>query len=47
MAEEKKGKVEEAAGKRGEFVGKVGKKGWGIVKEFGKGVKEGAAKKKK
>ena len=47
MAEEKKGKAEEAAGKTGEFVGKVGKKGWGIVKEFGKGVKEGATKKKK
>ena len=47
MAEEKRGKAEEAAEKTGKFVGKVGKKGWGIVKEFGKGVKEGATKKKK
>ncbi|MCK4995402.1 MAG: hypothetical protein KAH91_02740 [Thermoplasmatales archaeon] len=47
MAEEKKGKVEGAAEKSGEFVGKVGKKGWGAVKGFGKGVKDGVTKKKK
>ena len=47
MAEEKKGKVEDAAQKTGKFVGKVGQKGWGAVKGFGKGVKEGATKKKK
>jgi hypothetical protein len=47
MAEEKKGKAEDAAQKTGEFVGKVGKKGWGVAKSFGKGVKEGATKKKK
>ena len=41
MAE--KGKAE----KTGELVGKAGKKGWGVVKGFGKGVKEGATKKKK
>ena len=47
MADDKKGKAEEAAQKTGEVVGKVGKKGWGVVKGFGKGVKKGATKKKK
>jgi len=47
MAKEKKGTVEEAAEKTGELVGKVGRKGWGVVKGFGKGVKKGATKKKK
>ena len=47
MVKEKKGKAEEAVEKTGEFVGKVGKKGWGVVKGFGKGVKKGATKKKK
>ena len=47
MAEEKKGKIEKGAEKTGEIVGKIGKKGWGVVKGFGKGVKEGATKKKK
>ena len=45
MAKEKKGKAEDAAEKTGEFVGKVGKKGWGVVKGFGKGVKKGIKKK--
>jgi len=43
MGEEKKGKVEDAAEKTGELVGKVGKKGWGAVKSFGKGVEKGAS----
>ncbi len=47
MADEKKGKTEEAAEKTGEFVGKVGKKGFKVVKGFGKGVIKGATKKKK
>jgi hypothetical protein len=47
MAEEKKGKVEEAAEKTGEVVGKGVKKGWDVVKAFGKGVKEGVSKDKK
>ena len=47
MAEEEKGKAEKAAEKTGEAIGKIGKKGWGVVKGFGKGVKEGATKKKK
>jgi hypothetical protein len=42
-----KGKVEETAEKTGELVGKGIKKGWGAVKAFGKGVKEGATEKKK
>lgn len=33
--------------KTGEVTGKVGKKGWGAVKGFGKDVKEVANKKKK
>jgi hypothetical protein len=44
---EDKGKVEETAEKTGELVGKGIKKGWGAVKAFGKGVKEGATEKKK
>jgi len=44
MAKQKKGKVEGAAEKTGEVVGKVGKKGWGVAKSFGKGVKKGATK---
>jgi hypothetical protein len=47
MAEDKKGTVEEAAEKTGEVVGKGVKKGWRVVKAFGKGVKEGASKEKK
>ena len=39
MDEEKKGSVEEAAEKTGEVVGKGVKKGWGVVKAFGKGCK--------
>lgn len=46
MAEEKKGKVEEAAEKTGEVVGKGVKKGWGVVKGFGKGLKDAATKDK-
>jgi len=44
---EDKGKVEETAEKTGELVGKGIKKGWGAVKAFGKGVKEGTTEKKK
>ena len=47
MEDKKKGKVEDTAEKTGQFVGKVGKKGWGAVKGFGKGVKDGVSKKKK
>lgn len=48
MAEsKKKGKVEDAAEKTGEVVGKVGKAGWGAVKGFGKGIKKGVSKKEK
>jgi len=43
--DEKKGKVEGAAEKTGEVVGKVGKTGWGAVKGLGKGVKKGFNKK--
>ena len=38
MAEEQKGKAEEA----GEAVGKGVKKGWGIAKDLGKGLVKGA-----
>jgi len=38
---EKKGKAEEVAQKSGELVGRGLKKGFGIVKSVGKGVKEG------
>jgi hypothetical protein len=44
---EKKGKIEESAEKTGEVVGKIGKKGWGVVKGFGKGVKKGFEEKNK
>ena len=47
MADRKKGSVEEAAEKTGEVVGKGVKKGWGVVKAFGKGVKDGVSKEKK
>jgi hypothetical protein len=43
----KKGKVEDAAEKTGEVVGKVGKAGFGAVKGFGKGLKKGISKKDK
>jgi len=46
MADEKKGKAEEAAEKTGQLVGKGVKKGWGVVKSFGKGVKDAATEKK-
>jgi len=46
MAEEKKGKVEETAGKTGEAVGKGLKAGWGAVKETGKGIKKGIKEEK-
>jgi hypothetical protein len=46
MAEEKKGTAEEVAEKTGEVIGKGVKKGWGIVKAFGKGVKDAATKEK-
>jgi hypothetical protein len=45
MVEEKKGEIEEVAEKTGELIGKGVKKGWGVVKEFGKGVKKGVTKK--
>jgi hypothetical protein len=46
MVEEKKGKAEEVAEKTGEVIGKGAKKGWGVVKAFGKGVKDAATKEK-
>ena len=45
--EETKGKAEEAVGKAGETVGKSIKKGFGVVKAFGKGAKEAVIEKKK
>jgi hypothetical protein len=47
MGDEKKGSVEEVAEKTGEAIGKGVKKGWGAVKAFGKGVKDGISKEKK
>jgi hypothetical protein len=41
-----KGKAEEAAEKTGEVVGKGLKKGFGIVKAFGKGAKEAVTENK-
>jgi hypothetical protein len=46
MVEEKKGKAEEVAEKTGEVIGKGAKKGWGVVKAFGKGVKDATTKEK-
>jgi hypothetical protein len=37
---EKKGKAEDGAEKTGELVGKGLKKGFGVVKAFGKGAKD-------
>lgn len=45
MTDEKKDGVEEAAEKTGKVIGKGVKKGWGVVKAFGKGVKDGATEK--
>jgi hypothetical protein len=47
MGQDKKGKAEKVAEKTGQTIGKVGKKGWGVVKGFGKGVKEGFESDKK
>ena len=47
MTDDEKGKVEDAAEKTGEVIGKGAKKGWGIVKGFGKGVKDAVTEKKK
>jgi len=49
MAEEnkEKGKAEQAAEKTGEVVGKGLKKGFGVVKAFGKGAKDAVTEKKK
>lgn len=41
-----KGKIEKTAEKTGELAGKGIKKGWGVVKAFGKGVKDAATEKK-
>jgi len=43
----KKGKVEDAAEKTGETIGKGIKTGWGAVKSLGEGLKKGVTKKKK
>jgi hypothetical protein len=45
--EEKKKTAEEVAGKTGETVGKGLKKGFGVFKAFGKGVKEEVIDKRK
>jgi len=45
--EEKKGKAEDVAEKTGEVVGKGLKKGFGVVKAFGKGAKDAVTEKKK
>jgi len=50
MADEQKqekGKVEDAAEKTGELVGKGAKKGWGVVKALGKGTKDALTDKDK
>jgi len=49
MAEEnkEKGKAEQTAEKTGEVVGKGLKKGFGVVKAFGKGAKDAVTEKKK
>jgi len=47
MAEEEKGKLEKGADKSGKVVGEGVKKGWGAVKRFGKGIKEGVKGDKK
>ena len=44
---EEKGKAEEVAEKTGEVVGKGLKKGFGVVKAFGKGAKEAVTGEKK
>ena len=44
--EKKKGKVEEAAEKSGDVVGKRMKKSFGVVKPFGKVAKETVTEKK-
>jgi len=43
MIDKKKGEVEKTV----EFVGGGMKQGWGVVKRFGKGVKEGVSEKKR
>jgi hypothetical protein len=46
MSDEKeKGKLEQGAEKTGEVVGKGLKKGWGVVKSVGKGIKDGVESK--
>ena len=45
--EEKKGKAEKVAGEAGETFGKGIKKGFGVVKAFGKGAREVVTEKKK
>ena len=45
--EEKKGKAEEAAVKTGQTVGKRIKKGFGVIRAFGKWAKEVVTDKKK
>lgn len=47
MAKEKKGKTEEIAEETGRLIGKGVKKGWGVAKSFGKGVKDAVEEKKK
>lgn len=47
MSEDEKGKLEKGAEKSGELVGKGVKKGWGVVKSFGRGMKDAVTEKKK
>ena len=47
MADDKKGKVEDATEKTGEVIGKGVKVGWGAVKGLGKGIKDGVEGDKK
>ena len=47
MAKEKKGNAEKLAEETGELVGKGVKKGWRVVKSFGKGMKDAVEDKKK
>lgn len=47
MSKEKKGRAEETVEKTGDLVGQGIKKGWGVAKGFGKGMKDTVKSKKK
>ncbi len=45
MIKKKKGELEKEVEKAGEFVGKIAKKSWNVVKSFGKGIEKELNKK--